>query len=118
MNLNKLPIILVYYLLITILLEVLLAFILGLRKKDLLYVILVNIITNPVLNAITTFVYINYHYKKWIISLIIFEILAVLIEGLIYKKVLLYKKINYLFLSLILNIFSYFVGKLIPISLY
>ena len=44
---------------------------------------------------------------------IILEITAFLVEGLIYKKTLEYKRINGFLLSLILNISSYVLGILI-----
>ena len=112
MNIDLLPYTLLSYLFLTIILELSLSLILGLRKKDLIYVILVNIITNPVLNSTLALVYIKYH-THIIITLIILEILAFLIEGLIYKKVLNYKKINPILLSLFLNMFSFIVGQII-----
>ena len=112
MKLELLPYTLISYLMLTIILELLLSIILGLRKKDLVYVILVNILTNPLLNSITTFMYIKYLKNGYVISIIILEILALLTEGLIYKRVLYYQKINPFVLSLILNIFSFLMGLL------
>ncbi len=113
MNIDILPFTILSYLILTIVLELLLGIILGLRKKDLLYVALVNVLTNPILNALSTLIYIKYYYKGFIISIIVLEIIAFLVEGLIYKKVLSYKKIKPMLLSFILNIFSFSVGQLI-----
>lgn len=113
MNIDMLPYTLLCYLFLTIILELVLSLILGLRKKDLIYVILVNVLTNPLLNSLCTLVYVKYFYKGFIISIVILEILAFLVEGLIYKKVLNYKKINPILLSLILNLFSFIVGLVI-----
>ena len=115
MNLNNLPYILVGYLLLTIILEVSLSFLLGLRKKDIIYVVLVNVLTNPILNVVNVYCTILYLKNGYIISLVILEILAFIIEGLIYKKVLTYKKIKPMILSLILNVFSFGIGYIINI---
>ena len=52
MIINDLPIIMIKCLLITIIIEVLISILLGLRKKDILNVILVNIVTNPLVVSI------------------------------------------------------------------
>ena len=113
MNIDILPYTILNYLILTISLELLLSFILGLRKKDLIYVILVNILTNPILNALSILIYIEYCYKYFIISIILLEIIAFIVEGLIYKTVLSHRKINSILLSFILNLFSFGIGLLI-----
>ena len=117
MNLSNLPFIIIGYLILTIILEIILSIVLGLKKKDLIYVVLVNILTNPLLNALNTYFTITYKNIGYILSLIILEILAFFIEGLIYKKVLSYKKIKPLILSFILNLFSFSIGYIINISI-
>ncbi len=98
----------------TIIIELGIALILRVRnKKDLLNIVLVNIVTNPLVVSIPVFVLVKYEYKSSVISLIILEILTVLCEGLIYLKTLAYKKINPFMLSLILNASSYFIGEVI-----
>ena len=47
------------------------------------------------------------------VSLITLEVLTLFIEGIIYKFVLEYKKINWLLISLILNASSFGIGELI-----
>ncbi len=114
MSLNNLPLIMLKCLLLTIIIELLIAFILGVRdKKDIINVILVNVITNPivVITPVIIYIYIGSTFSR--ISLYILEILTVLVEGLIYKKVLSYKKINPILLSLILNVSSFLIGELI-----
>ena len=85
-------------LLFTIIIEVTIAFFLGYRKKDLLNVMLVNIMTNPIVTSIP--VYFNIR-------------LAFLSEGYVYSKYLDNKKMNFYKLSAILNMSSYLIGILI-----
>ena len=107
MILNDLPYIMIFCLICTILIESITGFIIGIRKKDIIIVILVNILTNPLVTSIPTFFLIKYGKLSRIISLIILEILTFIIEGFIYKKTLYYKKANPYIISLILNICSY-----------
>ena len=114
MNVNNIPFILIKCLLLTIIIELIMALILGVRdKKDILNVILVNIITNPIVVMSQILLYLYFGYKIEIIGVAILEILVVPIEGLIYKKVLNYKKINPILLSLILNASSLIIGGFI-----
>ena len=118
MLISELPKVMLISLSITIIIEVGLSFILKYRKRDLLNVLLVNILTNPLLNSII--VAINYYYgiKARNISLIILEVIVVLVEGFIYKKYLNKRNINGYVLSLILNISSYGLGLLINKIIY
>ena len=86
---------------------------LGYRKKDLLNVLLVNVLTNPIVSSVP--VYFNYYYglRSRNIILLILEILTFIVEGFIYVKVLQRRKINGFILSLILNLSSYLIGLLI-----
>lgn len=114
MNISNLPYIMIKCLLCTIIIEVVMAFILKVRdKKDYLNIMLVNIITNPIVVSLPIFIYVKYGYNEYIISLIALELLTVLTEGLIYLKVLKYKKINPILLSLMLNASSYLIGEVI-----
>ena len=111
---DNLPLIMIRCLVLTIIIELVLALILGVRdKKDIINVILVNIITNPIVVLVPILIYLKFgnYYSK--LSLFILEILTVIVEGLIYKKVLKYKKINWFLLSLLLNISSFLIGELI-----
>lgn len=114
MSLNNIPFIMIRCLVLTIIIELLLALILGVRnKKDIINVILVNVITNPIVVMTPIILYLNFGSLISKISLLILEVLTVLVEGLIYKKVLEYKKINWFLLSLILNVTSFIIGEVI-----
>ena len=94
----------------TILIEGIIAFILGYRKKDLINIILVNILTNPIVVTISVYFNVKYGLFERNTSLIVLEVLTLFIEGFIYYKVLKRRKINPFLLSLILNFSSYFIG--------
>ena len=114
MSINELPMIMIRCLLLTIIIEIIVGLILGIRnKKDIINIILVNIVTNPIVVSIPILVYIYLGYKYEVISLYILEVLTVLIEGFIYLKVINYKRINPFLLSLFLNLSSYLIGELI-----
>ena len=110
MRLSELPYYMGKCLILTILVEVLVAFILGYRKKDLLNVILVNIITNPIVTTIPVYFNVEYGLQERNISLLILELLTLFTEGFIYKKYMDKRNINLYLLSLILNGSSYLLG--------
>lgn len=112
--LYSLPKIMIECLIITILVELLMAYLLRIKnKKDLLNCLLANILTNPVVSSMPYLISLLYGYKAYIISLILLELWAVIIEGLVYKKYLNYKKINPFIISIILNLSSYIAGVII-----
>ena len=114
MILNELPKIMIKCLLLTIILELVVAFVIGIKnKKDIINVILVNIITNPLVVTIPVYFNIKYGLLERNIMLFVLEILTVITEGYIYKRVLDYKKLNPFILSIILNLSSYFIGEII-----
>ncbi len=114
MNILNLPHYIIRCLLCTIIIELIIALILKVKnKKDILNIILINIVTNPLVVTIPTYMLVKYNYNTSIISLIILEILTLLVEGYTYLKVLEYKKINPFLLSLILNTSSYLLGEVI-----
>ena len=99
-------------LLCTIIVECGLAFIIKLRgKKNYINIVLVNILTNPLLNIILLYINIFIGYKMRRFCIYPLEILVLLTEGFIYKKVTDFKR-PYL-ISLILNLVSYLLGILI-----
>lgn len=112
------PIVLLRCLLITIVVECGVALILGYRKRDLLNVFLVNVLTNPLLNSIVIYINVYYGLKYRNIALYVFEVLVVFIEGFIYYKYLDKRKINGYLLSLILNVSSYVIGLIINYIIY
>ena len=118
MNINELPLIMLICLISTIVIELIMSLLLGMRnKKDILNVILVNIMTNPLVVSILMYITYNRLFNTTI-SIIILEILVILTEGFAYKKVLTFDKINPYVLSLILNISSYFIGELLNNIIY
>ena len=97
---------------LTLTLECGLAYVLGLRKKELLLTALINLITNPILVYISLLL--MYHIgieKGQIITYLLLEPIVVLSEYLLYRKYLPVKR-NCLFLSLILNLISVLGGLL------
>ncbi|MCI7559276.1 MAG: hypothetical protein MSS76_04085 [Clostridium sp.] len=118
MNINELPLIMLICLSSTIMIELIMSLLLGIRnKKDILNVILVNIMTNPLVVSILMYITYNRLFNTTI-SIIILEILVILTEGFTYKKVLTFDKINPYVLSLILNISSYFIGRVLNNIIY
>lgn len=114
MLLYALPKIMIICLISTLFIECTIAFILRIRdKKDLLNVLLVNILTNPILVSTTTLIKVFVNIKTYNIALPIFELVAFIVEGFIYHKCLKNKKINGFLLSFILNLSSFFLGILI-----
>ena len=117
--LTKILIILINALIITIVIELSLALILKVRvKKDIINIILVNIVTNPIVVLFPYLVGLRHDITYRYILLAILEIFAFLFEGYIYKKYLKYNKINPYILSLILNIASYTLGNIINNIIY
>lgn len=118
MNINELPLIMLICLSSTIVIELIMSLLLGIRnKKDILNVILVNIMTNSLVVSILIYITYNRLFNTTI-SIIILETLVILTEGFVYKKVLTFDKINPYVLSLILNISSYFIGGLLNNIIY
>lgn len=114
MLINELPKFMLRSLMCTVIIELLVAIILGIKnKKDILNVILVNIITNPLVCVIPVYYNFFYSLKARNIVLIILELLTLLFEGYTYNKYINFKKINPFIVSLILNSSSYFIGEVI-----
>ncbi|MBR4461463.1 MAG: hypothetical protein IKS51_02645 [Erysipelotrichaceae bacterium] len=99
-------------LLLTILFEMIAAYILGLRtKKELLLTVLVNIITNPLLVYFSLILMYHLGIKTGtILTYVLLEPLVIYAEYLIYKNCL--SDRNCLFLSVILNLVSILGGLL------
>ena len=114
MLISEIPYYILRALILTIIIETIIGIIIGIRnKKDILNVVLVNMITNPFVTIVpvTLNIYVSLQARN--ISLYILEVLVLFTEGLIYKKVLNYKKINWLLISLILNLASFGIGEII-----
>jgi len=98
----------------TIIIEVLVAILCGVRdKKDILNIILVNAFTNPLVVSISNYANFAIGYENSYIVLFLMEIFAVIFEGYTYKKFFKYKKIEAYRFSLILNVCSYLIGLVI-----
>lgn len=114
MIINDLPLIMIKCLICTIIIELVIVLVIGIRNKfNIINVILVNILTNPLVVSIPVYFNIKYGLFTRNVVLIILEILIFVIEALIYKKYLKYKKINPYLISLILNLGSYLFGLII-----
>ena len=104
MLISDLPMMMLKCLICTIIIEVLVSVILRVKnKKDILNIIIVNIMTNPLVTSIPVFLNIQFGLLERHVGLFILEIFTVISEGLVYKKYLNYKKINPYILSIILN---------------
>lgn len=109
-----LPYIMILCLIVTEIIEIMVALLIKLKdKKDLINVFLVNILTNPILVSTSYFIFIKYGNINKKIYEIVMEVLIFLVEGMIYKRCLNYKKMNAYIVSFVLNLFSYFVGGII-----
>lgn len=114
MYINEIPYYIIRALVLTIIIELVVGIIIGIRnKKDILNVILVNMITNPFVTIVPVTLNIYVSVQARTIALYILEVIVLFTEGLIYKKVLNYKKINWLLISLILNFASFGIGEII-----
>lgn len=103
---------LVVSLLLTLVLECGFFFIVGKSdKKDLLLLVLVNVLTNPLV-VLTFWLIQSYTYWNAYIVLVVLEVLAVVVEGGYYKKFGESFKRPFLF-ALAANAFSFLSGLLI-----
>lgn len=99
---------------VTVILEETLGLILGFReKKGVLFIFLVNLVTNPVLVFIMYSIHLLALPGEYLFLLIL-ELAAVATEALLYKGALPPGK-NPLLFSLSLNLFSFFGGKIIEL---
>ena len=97
---------------LTLVIEVPLAFLFGLRKStDLLCVALVNVVTNPPLVLILNLCFLHSAPPWYLIAGL--EAAAVAVEALFYRKCLTRCPLHPLLLSLILNGISYLGGCLL-----
>ncbi len=97
-------------LILTITLEILISYVLGIRKKeDFKIVILVNIYTNPIVVLLSNIVQLMNNKLLYYCSIFILEIGAIVIEAIILKKYL-KENINPVRLSIYINVFSFCIG--------
>lgn len=112
--LNYLPYYMLQSLACTLVIEIVFALILGVRKKgDVLTVALVNFMTNPLVVSLGFLSGFFFGTKVRIICMIFLELFAFTSEAVVYKYALRCKKLNPFLLSLLLNAASYLIGLLI-----
>lgn len=109
---------LIISLILTIFIELFISIFIGIRKKnDIITIIAVNTLTNPIVvfiaNILNTFEIVLLY---WTI-VIIMEFIVVFIEGKIYEKILNFRKKSGFKLSFINNIISFSIGLIITILL-
>lgn len=92
----------------TIFIELLISIFFGInKKKDFLYITLINIITNPIVESINLLVRDSIFHYQIIVTI---EIFVIYIEYLYYRRVLKSENINFLYLSILNNVCSYIIG--------
>lgn len=99
---------------LTIIIELIVSFILGIREKDDIKVVaLANIFTNPIVVYISNCILLLNFFEIYYIIIAILEIFAVIAEFIIYKKYLKFNKISAFKVSLINNCISFGTGVII-----
>ena len=99
---------------LTIIIELIVSLLLGIREtQDIKVVVLANCITNPVVVFIANCIYVLNYNLLYTITVAILEILAIIIEFLIYKKYLKFNEKSPLVISVINNIISFSLGLII-----
>ena len=113
MTLEQLPLIMLRALILTLIIECITAWCLGIRsKQDQLVVALANLMTNPVVVAIGAAAAFFIGHGIVLPITIVMEIAVVLIEGVIYSNKLATAKNPYA-LSLLCNMASYGIGEIL-----
>ncbi len=106
---------LVISLFLTLIIEMITSTWVGIKEGyDMTVVILANIITNPVVVFVSNCIlhFVNNDVTYYIV-IGIMEILAVIVEYLVFKRYLKYCKKSPMFISLFNNIISFFIGLLL-----
>lgn len=94
---------------LTFIIEYIIIKLFFIKKKVIIPVLLVNILTNPLIVYIYNIMYIfSFHYID--IVTIVLEILVVIVEGYVYKHLLEIKWKKALIVSFITNIIAYLLG--------
>lgn len=105
---------LIISLILTLVIEIIMSVILGIKDKyDIKIVIMANCITNPTVVYIANCLILLNNNSIYIIAVAILEILAIIIEFLIYKKYLKFNEKSPLVISVINNIISFSLGLII-----
>ena len=94
-------------LVLTLVLETLFALVWGVRKKGLLIVALMNVLTNP---AVVTLHFLCVNWLGWtVLPVVVLELAAMVVEGFCCKGVI---KRPWLF-AVLVNLFSFGIGGLL-----
>jgi hypothetical protein len=101
---------------LTLIIELSVSLIIGIRKEeDIISVIAVNTLTNPIVVFIANIIYgLGNKLLYWVI-VIIMEIIVVFVEGKIFDKALSFKKLSGLKVSFINNFISFTLGLIISL---
>lgn len=98
-------------LILTEIIEAIAAFLLGYRgKRFYIVLMLINVLTNPLLNFILIVLY-YFHIESLIITPVL-EVFVVIGEWKLFEYALGKQEKSYLFLSIIINLSSYLIGLL------
>jgi len=107
---------LIISLLLTLIFEMAVSYLLGIRhKSDVKVIICANVITNPVVVYIANLVLMLHNEALYICVVGALELSAFISEYIIFKKYMNYKKISPLVVSLINNAVSFGMGLIINI---
>lgn len=99
---------------LTIVIELIISFILGIRNtEDIKVVIWTNVLTNPIVVYLAGCIKLLNNNLIYNIIVIIMEIIVVIVEFIIYKRYLKFKEKPPLLISSINNIISFLIGVFI-----
>ena len=105
---------LIISLILTLVIELIVSAILGIKDKyDIKIIIIANCITNPAVVYIANCLTLLNIISIYIIAIALLEVLAIIIEFLIYKKYLKFNEKSPLVISVINNIISFSLGLII-----
>lgn len=100
-------------LLLTIFIECSIIYLLYHELKFCYYVMLINLLTNPLLNFILIFYYYYFNANFYYLLLAILEIIIIFIEGVLIKKLCRFSIRKALLISLLINACSFFAGVIV-----
>ena len=99
---------------LTIIIELTISLIIGIRnKEDIEVIVWANILTNPIVVYLANCLKLLNNNLIYNILIIIMEIVVIIVEFIIYKRYLVFKEKTPIFISSINNIISYSLGIII-----
>ena len=110
---------LAWALILTVIVESVIALLLKMSKSDIIHIILINSITNPVLNYLLILIgyFSDYRKETEYICVFFLEIIVIISEYLYFKKSLEFKRIPLFPVSVILNFSSFSIGMILNICM-